>query len=164
VEERTIESLCLIALEQEQKAGKGEPFWSVKVRKAPVYPFISIKQVLILMLHKSLGLGNGLMSIFWGYMEEGAKPLEQDEIEAGNMTPLAEIGYNDKIEIQECELDLETFVVERLLLNKYLQETMLTSSEQKEINKQKKELGQLKMSTRKKQQIKGQRERAQETF
>jgi hypothetical protein len=45
---------------------------------------------------------------------------------------------------------LESFVVERLLLNEYLQETMLSSSERKEINKQKKELSQLDRSTRKK--------------
>ncbi len=48
------------------------------------------------------------------------------------MTLLAEIKYEDaKLEVEECELDLESFVVERLLLNEYLQETMLTSSERK---------------------------------
>jgi hypothetical protein len=40
--------------------------------------------------------------------------------------------------------------VERLLLNEYLQETILTSSERIEINEQKKEVGQLERSTRKK--------------
>jgi hypothetical protein len=65
--------------------------------------------------------------------------LEPDEIEAQNMTLLAEIEFKDaKLEVEECELDLEPFVVERLLLNEYLQEKMLTSSKQKEINEQKK--------------------------
>jgi hypothetical protein len=42
---------------------------------------------------------------------------------------LAQVKYEDnKLEVEECELDLELFIVERLLLNKYLQETMLTSS------------------------------------
>jgi hypothetical protein len=136
VEEWTIEALCQIALEQEQKAGWGETFWSVGVREAPVWPFISIRRMLIPILHELLGLGNNLMSNFWGYVEEGAEPLEPDEIEARNMTILAEIKYeDDKLEVEECELDLESFVVERLLLNKYLQETILTSSERKEINK-----------------------------
>jgi hypothetical protein len=44
---------------------------------------------------------------------------------------------------------LEPFVVERLLLNEYLQETIFTSPERKEINEQKKELSQLERSTRK---------------
>jgi hypothetical protein len=69
------------------------------------------------------------------YVEEGAEPLEPDESEARNMTLLVEIEYeDDKLEVEEWELDLESFVVERLLLNEYLQETMLTSSKQKEIN------------------------------
>jgi hypothetical protein len=77
--------------------------------------------------------------------------LQPDVIKAQNMTLLAEIEHEDgKLEVEECALDLEWFVVERLLLNEYLQETMLTSSEQKEINKQKKELSQLETSTCKK--------------
>jgi hypothetical protein len=88
------------------------------------------------------------------YVEEGAEPLEPDESEARNMTLLVEIEYeDDKLEVEEWELDLESFVVERLLLNEYLQERMLlTSSEQKEINEQKKELSQLERSTRKKRE------------
>jgi hypothetical protein len=149
--EWTIESLCQIALDQEQKAGRGETFRSVGVREAPVWPFISIRRMLMPILHELLGLGNDLMSSFWGYVEEGAEPLEPDEIEARNMTLLAEIEYEDaKLEVEECELDLESFVVERLLLNEYLQETILTTSERKEINEQKKELSQLERSTRKK--------------
>jgi hypothetical protein len=151
VEEWTIEALCQIALEQEQKAGRGETFRSVGVREAPVWPFISIRRMLMPILHELLGLGNDLMSSFWAYVEEGAEPLEPDEIEARNMTLLAEIEFEDaKLEVEECELDLESFVVERLLLNEYLQETMVTSSERKEINEQKKELTQLERSTRKK--------------
>jgi hypothetical protein len=151
VEEWTIEALCQIALEEEQKAGRGETFWSVGVREAPVWPFISIRRMLIPVLPELLGLGNDLMSNFWSHVEEGAEPLEPDEIEAQNMTLLAEIKYeDDKLEVEECELDLESFVVERLLLNEFLQETMLTSSKQKEINEQKKELSQLERSTRKK--------------
>ncbi len=151
VEEWTIEALCQIALEQEQQAGRGETFRSVGVREAPVWPFISIRRMLMPILHELLGLGNDLMSNFWSYVEEGAEPLEPDEVEARNMTLLAEIEYeDDKLEVEECELDLESFVVERLLLNEYLQETILTSSERKEINEQKKELSQLERSTRKK--------------
>jgi hypothetical protein len=150
VEEWTIEGLCQIALEQEQKAGRGEAFLSVCVREAPVWPFISIRRMLIPILHELLGLGNDLMSNLWGYVEEGAEPLEPDEVQARNMTLLAEIKYgNDKLEVEECELDLESFVVERLLLNEYLQETIFTSSERKEIKEQKKELSQLERSTRK---------------
>ena len=151
VEEWTIKALCQIALEQEQKAGRGDTFWSVGVREAPVWPFISIRRMLIPILHELLGLGNDLMSKFWGYVEEGAEPLELHEIKAQNMTLIVEIEYeDDKLEVEECELDLEPFVVERLLLNEYLQETILTSSERKEINEQKKELSQLERSTRKK--------------
>jgi hypothetical protein len=108
--------------------------------------------MLIPILHELLGLlCNDLMSNVWVYVEEGAEPLEPDEIEARNMTLLAEIEYeDDKLEVEECELELESFVVERLLLNEYLQETILTSSKRKEINKQKKELSQLERSTRKK--------------
>jgi hypothetical protein len=150
VEEWTIEALCQIALEQEQKAGRGETFQSVCVREAPVWPFISIRRMLIPILHELLGLGNDLMSNFLGYVEEGAEPLEPDEIEARNRTLLAEIEYeDDKLEVEACELDLESFVVERLLLNQYLQETILTSSKREEINEQKKELSQLERSTRK---------------
>jgi hypothetical protein len=40
--------------------------------------------------------------------------LEPDEIEARNMTLLAEIEYEDsKLEVEECVLDLESFIVER---------------------------------------------------
>jgi hypothetical protein len=68
--------------------------------------------------------------MIWGYAEEGAEPLELDEVEAQNMTLLAEIEFKDaKLEVEECALDLESIIVERLLLNEYLQETMLTSSE-----------------------------------
>jgi hypothetical protein len=67
------------------------------------------------------------------------------------MTLLAKIEYeDDKLEVEECELDLKSFVIERLLLNEYLQETMLTSSKRKVINEQKKELSQLERSTHKK--------------
>jgi hypothetical protein len=102
-------------------------------------------------LHEFLSLINKLMSNFWGYVEEAAEPLKPDEIEAQNMTLLAEIEYEDdnKLEVEECELDLESVVVERLLLNEYLQETILTSSERIEINEQKKELSQLERITRK---------------
>jgi hypothetical protein len=69
-------------------------------------------------------------------VEEEAEPLEPDEqIEAQNMNLLAEIEYkDDKLEVEEYELDFEWFVVERLLLNEYLQEMMLTSSKRKEIS------------------------------
>ena len=88
--------------------------------------------MLMPILHELLGLGNDLMSSFWGYVEETVKPLEPDEIEARNMTLLAEIQYEDaKLEVEECELDLESFVVERLVLNEYLQETIPTSSERR---------------------------------
>jgi hypothetical protein len=124
VEEWMIKALCQIALEQEQKAGRGETFRSFGIREAPVWPFISIRRMLIPILHEMLGLGSCLMSNFWGYVEEGAEPLEPDESEARNMTLLAEIEYEDDklVEVEECELDLESFVVERLLLNEYLQE------------------------------------------
>ncbi len=62
VEEWTIEALCQIALEQEQQAGRGETFRSVGVREAPVWPFISIRRMLMPILHELLGLGNDLMS------------------------------------------------------------------------------------------------------
>jgi hypothetical protein len=46
--------------------------------------------------------------------------LEPDEIEARNMTLLAEIEFEDaKLEVEECEPDLELFVVERLLSTIY---------------------------------------------
>jgi hypothetical protein len=69
-------------------------------------------------------------------VEEEAEPLEPDEqIKAQNMNLLAEIEYkDDKLEVEEYELDFESFVVERLLLNEYLQEMMLTSSKRKEIS------------------------------
>jgi hypothetical protein len=39
--------------------------------------------------------------------------FEPDEVEARNMSLLAEIEYKDgKLEVEECELDLELFVVE----------------------------------------------------
>jgi hypothetical protein len=59
-------------------------------------------------LHEFLSLGTDLMSNFWGYVEEAAEPLKPDEIEAQNMTLLAEIEYEDdnKLEVEECELDL----------------------------------------------------------
>jgi coenzyme F420-reducing hydrogenase beta subunit len=56
----------------------------------------------------------------------------------------------NKLKDEECELDLESFHVERLLLNEYLQETVLTSSEEKEINEQKKGLSQWERSILKK--------------
>jgi hypothetical protein len=80
VEEWTIKALCQIALEQEQKAGRGKTFRNVGVREAPDWPFISIRRMLIPVLHELLGLGNDLMSNFWSYVEEGAEPLELDEI------------------------------------------------------------------------------------
>jgi hypothetical protein len=64
VAEWTIEALCLIALDQEQKAGRGKTFRSVGIREAPVWPFISIRRMMMAILHKLLGLGNKLMSSF----------------------------------------------------------------------------------------------------
>jgi hypothetical protein len=52
VEEWMIEALCQIALDQEQKADRGEAFRSVGVREAPVWPFISIRQMLMSILHE----------------------------------------------------------------------------------------------------------------
>jgi hypothetical protein len=102
VEEWTIEALCQIALEQEQKAGRGKTFWSAGVREAPVWPSISIRRMLIPIVHELLGLGNDLMSNFCGYVEEGAEPSERDKIEARNMTLLVEIEYeDDKLEVEE---------------------------------------------------------------
>jgi hypothetical protein len=105
------------------------------------------------------------MSNFWGYVEEEAEPLEPDEIEARNMTLLAEIEYEDgKLEVEECELDLELFVVERLLLNEYLQETILTSSERKDQRTEEGTESVGKEHPQDSRRIEGESTRAQETF
>ncbi len=91
------------------------------------------------------------MSNFWKYVEEGAEPLESDEIEARNMSLLAEIQLEDaELEVDECKLDLEAFVVERMLLNEYLNETIITALEKEEHKNAKDELNKLEKDTRKK--------------
>jgi hypothetical protein len=80
-------------VEQEQAVGQGKPLPSVGVSENPVWDFIAVKRYLFpAILHELLGLGNDLMSNFWKHVEEGAdEPLEPDEIEARNMSLLAEI-------------------------------------------------------------------------
>jgi hypothetical protein len=91
------------------------------------------------------------MSNFWKCVEEGAEPLEPDEIEARNMSLLAEIQLeNAKQEVDECKLDLEAFVVERTLLNEYLNETIITALEKEECKNTKDDLNKLEKDTRKK--------------
>jgi hypothetical protein len=78
-------------LEPEQAVGQGKPLPSVGVRENPAWNFVAVKRCLFPMLHELLGLGNDLMSNFWKHVEEGAEPLEPDDIEARNMLLLAEI-------------------------------------------------------------------------
>jgi hypothetical protein len=147
----TVDALMCRVVAQEQAAGQGESLPSVGVRENPVWDFVSIKRYLFPILHELLGLGNDLMSNFWKYIEEGAEPLEPDEIEARNMSLLAEIQWeNAKLEVEECKLDLEAFVVERTLLNEYLNETIITASEKEEYKNAKDELNRLEKDTRKK--------------
>jgi hypothetical protein len=63
VEECTTEAHCQIALELEQKAGRGDTFRSVGISEAPVWLFISIRRMLMPILHELLSLGNDLTSI-----------------------------------------------------------------------------------------------------
>ncbi len=143
-------SICRV-VEQEQAAGLGKPLPSVGVRENPVWDFVAVKRCLFPTLHELLGLGNDLMSNFWKYVEEGAEPLEPDKIEARNMSLLAEIQLEDaELEVDECMLDLEAFVVERMLLNEYFNETIITALEKEECKNAKDELNKLEKDTRKK--------------
>jgi len=145
----TIDALMCRVVEQEQAVGLGKPLSSVGVRENPVWDFIAIERYLFPILHELLGLGNDLMSNFWKYVEEGAEPLEPDEIEARNMSLLAEIQLeNAKLEVDECKLDLEAFVVERTLLNEYLNETIITASEKEEYKTAKDDLNKLEKDSR----------------
>jgi hypothetical protein len=147
----TVDALICRVVEQEQAAGLGKPLPSVGVRENPVWTFISVRRYLFPILHELLGLGNDLMSNFWKYVEEGAEPLEPDEIEARNMSLLAEIQLeNSKLEVDECKLDLEAFVVERTLLNEYLNETIITALEKQEYKNAKDDLNKMEKDSRRK--------------
>jgi hypothetical protein len=102
------------------------------------------------MLHELLGLGNALMSNFWKHGEEGAKRLEPDKIEASNVLLLAEIQVeNAKLEVNECKLDLEAFVVKRTLFNEHSNETIITALKKQEHKNAKDELNKLEEDARK---------------
>jgi hypothetical protein len=147
----TIDALKCRVLEQEQVVGQGKPLPSVGVRKKPVWDFVAVKRHLFPMLHELLGTGNDLMSNFSKHVEEGAEPLEPDEIEARNVLLLAEIQLeNAELEVDECKLDLEAFVVERMLLNECLNKTIITALEKEECKNEKDDLNKLEKDARKK--------------
>jgi hypothetical protein len=99
-------------VEQEQAVGQGMPLLSVGVRENLVWDFVAVKRCLFPMLHELLGLGNDLISNFWKCVEEGAKLLEPDKIEARNVLLLAEI----QLETQKQQL-MNAILIWRPLLS-----------------------------------------------
>jgi hypothetical protein len=64
---------------------------SVGVRKFPLWSFIAMERVLILVLYKLLGLGKDILTHWWTWVEDCYEPMETHEIVVRNMALLAEI-------------------------------------------------------------------------
>jgi hypothetical protein len=92
------------------------PYTSVGVREFPFWSFIALEHVLIPVLHELLGLGNNLvLTHWWTWVEVRYKPMDADEIIARNMALLlAEIAVIEaQKQLDDCQVDLEAFVLER---------------------------------------------------
>jgi hypothetical protein len=92
-------------------------------KESPIWDFIPIECIIVPLLHILLGLSNDALSHFWDWLEERVEPLTADEIQARNMTLLAEIAIEEKYEeLKTLKEILTTIVQERIDINSSLKQ------------------------------------------
>jgi hypothetical protein len=96
-------------------------------KELPLWNFIPIRNTLIPGLHILLGLGNDVLDHFWKWLDERVEPLTTEEIEARNMSLLAEIGVEDQAaEVKLAKETLQQKIEERIQINQELRQPFET--------------------------------------
>mgnify|MGYP000582880178 CR=1 FL=1 len=129
----TIDDIFHTALEQMQKDSDGVTYSSLGVKDCPLWSFIPLTRVLVPILHLLLGLANDMLENAWQWVEERVEPMTTEEIEARNMSLLAEIAFDDaQNKLENAIVDLEFLILERIELNdKLKRERRQLTQEQK---------------------------------
>ena len=91
----TLESITSTAIDQEQKTSSGMSFQSVGIRSMPLLTCVPVIRALPPILHVFLGLGNDLCSKFKDCVQIRIEQITQGEIEALNMSLIAQIKHDD---------------------------------------------------------------------
>jgi hypothetical protein len=95
-----------------------------------LWSFILVHRVLFWILHLLIGLGNDILDNFWEWVDERVEKLTPEEIEARNMSMLAEITLdNENEKLTDATIDLEFLVLERQRLNDELKPRGLARQE-----------------------------------
>jgi hypothetical protein len=70
--------------------------------------------VIVPILHLLLGLGNNILDSFWEWVDVRAEKLTLEEVEARQMTMLAELTLNEEVDnLKDAKIDLEFLVLKR---------------------------------------------------
>ena len=87
----------MVALNQNQKYSSGITHDLVGVRSFPLFSFISIVSFFTHLLYLFLGLGNNVCSNFKNFISIRIEKNYNEEIEAKEMSFLAEIRHNEAL-------------------------------------------------------------------
>jgi hypothetical protein len=121
--EVTIEGLSARYVTSTQNQDETMPLSSIGQKELPVWNFIPIMNTLIPLLHILLWLGNDLLEHFWKWLDERVEPLTTEEVEARNMSLLAEIGVEDQAaEVKLAKEILQQKIDERIQINQELRQ------------------------------------------
>ena len=84
----------------------------------PMWGFIPISNIVIPLLHITLGLANNILNRFLDWLDETIEPLTLEEKEARTMTMLAEIAVKDATESLQNKVDgLHDIIDQRKRIN-----------------------------------------------
>jgi hypothetical protein len=114
----TIEKLHGVAMIQMQKDALDRTYESSGIREIPYWNFIPVTRVIVPILHLLLGLENVILDSFWEWIDVRAEKLTLEEVEARQMTMLAELTLDKEVDkLKDAKIDLEFLVVERKIIN-----------------------------------------------
>ena len=126
----TIEKLHGVAMIQMQKDALDRTYESSGIREIPYWNFIPVTCVIVPILHLLLGLGNDILDSFWEWVDVHAEKLTLEEVEARQMTMLAELILDKEVDkLKDAKIDLEFLVVERKIINDSLKTRGLTPAD-----------------------------------
>jgi hypothetical protein len=114
----TIEKLHGVAMIQMQKDALDRTCESSGIREIPYWNFVPVTRVIVPILHLLLGLGNDILDSFREWVDVRAKKLTREEVEARQMTMLAELTLDKEVDkLKDTKIHLEFLVVERKIIN-----------------------------------------------
>ena len=130
----SIEKINNQALLQFQNISNDVAFTSVGIRGYPLLTCIPLHRYLPPLLHILLGLGNDIYSKFKEWIDERIEKLSPEELEARNMTLLAEIKLDDiLIKFDDLKKQVQNLTTARIELNAVLKNKNLSQERKQEL-------------------------------